>query len=151
MNPLQVVSLGCGGERRPLRDHLADAPLEPLGNTLRVLSKVLATQGAIVTAVDNAREALRLADEDTFDPVISDIGMPEMDGLQMIAELRRRERSARWPAIAVSGFGQPSDRDRAKAAGYNDHLTKPLSMESLHEAFARLSRRSARGQRYSKD
>lgn len=110
-------------------------------DTLRALSEVLGTQGALVTAVDNAREALRLADNDTFDLVISDIGMPGMDGLQMIQELRRRERSARWPAVAVSGFGQASDRERAKAAGFDDHLTKPLSIEALLEAFGRLSRK----------
>jgi two-component system CheB/CheR fusion protein len=110
--------------------------------TLRVLSEVLDTQGAHVTAVDNAKEALRLADTGTFDLVVSDIGMPEVDGLQMIAELRRRERSARWPAIAVSGFGQGTDRDRAKAAGFDDHLTKPLSIEALLKAYSRLSSKS---------
>ncbi len=76
------------------------------------MSEVLATEGA-VTAVDNAQEALRIADGETFDLVVSDIGMPGMDGLQLIAELRRRERSARWPAIAVTGFGQ-AERRRAR-------------------------------------
>jgi two-component system CheB/CheR fusion protein len=65
-----------------------------------------------------------------------------MDGLQLITELRRRSHSARWPAIAVTGFGRPDDAEHAKTAGFDDHLAKPLSIDALHEAFARLVRRT---------
>jgi two-component system CheB/CheR fusion protein len=116
--------------------------VEDDAETLDVLRELLTTEGALVTVAPSAREALGHADAAMFDLVISDIAMPGMDGLQLIAELRRRPRSARWPAIAVTGFGRPDDAQRAKAAGFDEHLTKPLSIDALHEAFARLARRA---------
>jgi len=105
---------------------------------LEATREVLALEGAVVTTASDARQALAVADEATFDLVISDIGMPEMDGCQFLAELRRRPRSAHWPAIAVSGFVQLADVQRAMAAGFDAHLSKPLSVDELHEAYAKL-------------
>jgi two-component system CheB/CheR fusion protein len=106
--------------------------------TLDALCELLTTEGAVVTAASDAKQALERASTASFDLVISDIAMPDMDGLQLISELRRREHSARWPAIAVSGFGRPDDTVKAKAAGFDAHLAKPLSIDALHETFARL-------------
>jgi CheY-like chemotaxis protein len=77
-----------------------------------------------------------------FDLIIADIAMPEMDGLQLLAELRRRPHSARWPAIAVTGFASGADAQRAKAAGFDAHLGKPLSLEALNEAFKQINGRT---------
>ena len=107
-------------------------------DTLDALREILTTEGSDVTAAFGARQALDLAEAETFDLVMSDIAMPGMDGLELIAELRSRPHSASWPAIAVSGFGRPDDAARAKAAGFDDHLAKPLSIEALHESYARL-------------
>jgi two-component system CheB/CheR fusion protein len=109
-------------------------------DTLDALRDLLKTEGAAVTVASSAQEALMHADAGDFDLVISDIAMPGMDGLQFIEQLRRRPRSARWPAIAVTGFGRPGDDEKAKAAGFDVHLTKPLSLDALHEAFSRLVR-----------
>jgi len=95
-------------------------------------------EGSILTVASNAQQALELAESGTFDLVLSDLAMPDMDGFQLIAELRRRPRSAGWPAIAVSGFGRADDAARARAAGFDAHLSKPLSIDELQEAYARL-------------
>lgn len=118
--------------------------VEDAADTLDAMRDVLTTEGAVVTAASGARQALEQADVATFDLVISDIAMPGMDGLQLIAELRRKPRSARWPAISVSGFGRPEDAVKAKAAGFDEHLAKPLSIDALHEAFARLHEKDGR-------
>jgi two-component system CheB/CheR fusion protein len=105
------------------------------------MCELLKTEGAAVTAASSAQDALRHAESGDFDLVISDIAMPDMDGLQLLSELRRRPRSAGWPAIAVTGFGRPGDADTARAAGFDAHLTKPLSLDALHDAFGQLVRR----------
>ncbi len=107
---------------------------------LDVTQDVLTMEGAVVTTASGAREALQQAELATFDLVISDIAMPGMDGHQLIAELRRRPHSAHWPAIAVSGLVQPDDLQKSKVAGFDEHLAKPLSIDALHDAYARLLR-----------
>lgn len=106
-------------------------------DTLEVVQEVLAIEGSILTVASGAQQALELAKAGTFDLVISDLAMPDMDGFQMIAELRRRPHSAAWPSIAISGFGRADDAARAKAAGFDRHLSKPLSIDALHETYAR--------------
>jgi two-component system CheB/CheR fusion protein len=110
-------------------------------DTLESLQMLLEMEGAQVTPASSAAVALQQAEEKDFDLLISDIAMPEMDGLQLLAELRRRPRSARWPAIAVTGFAGGADAQRAQAAGFDAHLGKPLSLEALNESFQRLKQR----------
>jgi two-component system CheB/CheR fusion protein len=105
---------------------------------LESLRLLLELQGVKVTPASSAAAALQAAAEKDFDLLVSDIAMPEMDGLQLIAELRRRPRSAHWPAIAVTGFAGAADGQRARAAGFDAHVGKPLSLEALNEAFQRL-------------
>jgi signal transduction histidine kinase/ActR/RegA family two-component response regulator len=76
-----------------------------------------------------------LAEAARFKPhvVLLDIGMPGMDGYQVAQQLRSRESSS-IIVIAITGYGQPDDRGRAKAAGFTDHLTKPVHPELLSAA-----------------
>jgi two-component system CheB/CheR fusion protein len=111
--------------------------------TLDVLTSLLRSEWATVTAAANAREAMAEAASHDFDLVLSDIAMPDMDGLQLIRELRANERFARVPAIAVSGFGRLADIGNSKAAGFDAHLPKPLSLEALAETWLSLSRAGA--------
>jgi two-component system CheB/CheR fusion protein len=114
-------------------------------DALESLQMLLELHGARVTPASSAAVALQKAAEDDFDLLVSDIAMPGMDGLQLIAELRRRPRSARWPAIAVTGFAGAADAQCAKAAGFDAHLGKPLSLEALNEAFKQINGRAAAG------
>jgi two-component system CheB/CheR fusion protein len=96
---------------------------------------LLELEGAKVITASSARQALDKAETGDFDLVVSDIAMPDMDGRELVAELRRRERSAHWPAIAVTGFGRPWDIDAARAAGFDQHLSKPVSLDALVAAY----------------
>ncbi|MDM0108822.1 response regulator [Variovorax sp. J22R24] len=110
-------------------------------HTLETLGELLGAEGAQVTTAHSAHAALEEARRGAFDVVVSDIGMPGMDGFELIARLRQLPHARRWPAIALTGFGRPEDVAKSKAAGFDLHLNKPISLEALSEAVAALERR----------
>jgi CheY-like chemotaxis protein len=87
--------------------------------------------GYEVALADSATVALRLANEKAFDLIISDIGMPEMNGYELAETLRRRSEYQGIPIIAVTGYSEYDDRGRALRAGFNAHLTKPIDPSEL--------------------
>lgn len=102
--------------------------------TATMLRQLLEFEGAeAVTALSGA-EALRTVEERDFDLVISDIAMPGMDGYELLKELRLRPRTSWVPALAVTGYGQSEDAERAYAAGFFAHLVKPVEIARLIEA-----------------
>ena len=107
-------------------------------DTLETFGILLNVDGAIVTCASGGAEALRACEDTLFDLLISDVGMPDMDGNQLIARLRRQPGTARMPAIALTGYGRPQDVRGAYAAGFNAHLTKPVDMGRLREIVGKL-------------
>jgi signal transduction histidine kinase/CheY-like chemotaxis protein len=103
-------------------------------DTTAMLRQLLEREGAEVAAATSGSEALRIAEERSFDVVLSDLSMPGMDGFALLRELRSRPRTAAVPAIAVTGFGQEEDIARTRAAGFFAHLTKPVQIAQLIEA-----------------
>jgi PAS domain S-box-containing protein len=95
---------------------------------------MLELEGAAATLATGGAEALRLAGAGDFDLIVSDISMPDMDGYELLQELRRQPRTAQTPAIALTGFGRSEDVERAQAAGFNSHLTKPVLLGELIKA-----------------
>ena len=87
--------------------------------------------GYEVATADSAPAALRLANERAFDVIISDIGMPEMNGYQLAESLRRCAEYQGIPIIAVTGYSEYDDRGRALRSGFNAHLTKPIDPSEL--------------------
>ena len=85
---------------------------------------------AIATAFDGP-SALRVADEFGPDVVVLDIGLPVMDGYEVAERLRQSPRHAAARLIAVTGYGQESDRSQALASGFHEHLAKPVSAERI--------------------
>ena len=79
----------------------------------------------------SAVEGLALAQREHFDLIISDIGMPQMDGYAFAERLRALPSYATIPMIAVTGFTEYDDRDRALSAGFNTHLKKPVDVVKL--------------------
>lgn len=99
--------------------------------TTDMLSKLLEMDGAEVQTACSGREALQLANESSFDLIISDISMPEMDGYQLLQNLRRLPQMKNVPALALTGYGRVSDIDRARREGFTQHFTKPIDIDKL--------------------
>ena len=99
--------------------------------TRAVLEQLLTRRNYKVSTAGTVAEARTLANEDTFDLVLSDIGLPDGSGYTLMAELRDR---FGLRGIALTGYGMEEDVARAKIAGFVAHLTKPVRMESLEKA-----------------
>ena len=76
-----------------------------------------------------------------FNPhvVVSDIGMPDMDGYELMKKLRDQNSNRTFKAIALSGFDLETDRELSRAAGYDAHLSKPINFDLLFEMISRLA------------
>ena len=79
----------------------------------------------------SAAEALEVAQSEQFEVVISDIGMPGMNGYDLAVALRALPEYSNVPMIAVTGFSMYDDRGRALRSGFNAHMTKPINPMSL--------------------
>ena len=102
------------------------------GDALELIRRVLESRGASVTTVGSGEEALRLLERSEPDVIISDIGMPGMDGYQFMRRMRAAEpKDRRTPALALTAFARPDDRKHAILAGYQAHLAKPFDMAEL--------------------
>jgi CheY-like chemotaxis protein len=109
--------------------------VEDHDDTLRSMKLLLTRLGYEVLAAENMTQALRIAREEHFDILLSDIGLPDGSGLELLKRLRSiRE----VPALALSGFGMDEDIERSRDAGFSDHLTKPVSIDRLQAAIAQL-------------
>jgi len=104
-------------------------------DTLRSMQLLLTRLGYQVLAAENMTQALRIADEEEFDILLSDIGLPDGSGLELIRRIRQ---TRNVPALALSGFGMDEDLQRSLDAGFSDHLTKPVSLDRLQSAIAGL-------------
>jgi signal transduction histidine kinase len=100
------------------------------------LAMLLSLEGHTVDVAYDGVTALSEAARFHPDIVLLDIGMPGMDGYQVARELRAGEAARPMRLIAVTGYGQPDDRARARATGFDDHLTKPVDPELLRQVLA---------------
>jgi CheY-like chemotaxis protein len=81
-----------------------------------------------VTTAGSIAEALEAFDGQHFDAVVSDLGLPDGSGLELMKEIQRRRRV---PGIALSGYGMEDDLRRTKEAGFDAHLVKPVNLDQL--------------------
>lgn len=105
---------------------------------LAPFAEVLRLEGAVVDVADSAKKALEMIEASTYDLLISDLGMPEMDGYQLIAEVRKRPGTRDLRAIAMSGFGRRADARRALEAGFNAHVPKPTAVDDLKAVIGKM-------------
>jgi signal transduction histidine kinase/ActR/RegA family two-component response regulator len=134
--------------QQPVRlDGLRVLVVDDEADARRMLAMVLEGVGARVTTAASAADALAaLAEaaekEDGPDVLVSDVGMPEQDGYDLIREVRRRGNSAQdLPAVALTAFAQSDDAHKAVLAGFQIHLAKPVNIRDLTVTIARLTRR----------
>jgi CheY-like chemotaxis protein len=95
------------------------------------LAMVLQAYGAETTVAYSGEEALSVAAAIHPAVAILDIGMPQMDGCELARRLRRDPEFAQCMLIALTGWGQPEDRLRVAAAGFDHHLLKPANIDEL--------------------
>jgi PAS domain S-box-containing protein len=108
-------------------------------DTCAVLSRILEETGAVVTTAFSVTSALEQFERTPPQVLISDIGMPEVDGYALIREVRARGHSYQvLPAIALTALARPEDRRRALLAGYQMHMAKPIDASELTTAIAAL-------------
>jgi len=107
-----------------------------------LLKLALSQAGATVQAATCAADALEAAAASPFDVIISDIGMPEMDGLEMMTRLRSNTdaRNCQTPAVALTAFAATDDRKRALLAGFDTFLSKPVDPSEVIVVVSRMAR-----------
>jgi signal transduction histidine kinase len=138
-----ALSFDCPPSLKGLRVLVVDD--EP--DTRRLLRTVLEQCGSEVTTAGSAAEAFAAFTESKPDVLISDIGMPEEDGYELIGKLRATEvgHDARIPAIALTAYARVEDRIRALNAGFQVHVPKPIEPVELIAVVASLSGRTGNG------
>jgi signal transduction histidine kinase/ActR/RegA family two-component response regulator len=99
------------------------------------MKMMLERRGYQITLAYSADQAVEKAGEESFDLLISDIGLPDRSGYELMRELRA---SKGLRGIALSGFGMEDDVKRAREAGFSEHLTKPINFDRLEEAIRNL-------------
>ena len=112
-------------------------------DTRELVAALLTTCGAEVVSVSSATEALDQMERQRFDLLISDIGMPEMNGYDLINRIRQlgEEHGGATPAVALTAYAGIDDRKRALAAGYRMHIPKPFVATELISAAIFLTER----------
>jgi CheY-like chemotaxis protein len=115
-------------------------------DTREIVKRVLEECKARVRTAGSGEEALALLAEERPDILVSDIGIPGMDGYELIRRVRAmpRERGGDVPAVALTALARAEDRTRALLAGFQTHLAKPVQPTELMAAIGSLVSRAAR-------
>ena len=112
--------------------------VDDVADVTDMLSVLLTHAGYDVTCAATAPEALTLARDQHFDIVISDIGMPEMNGYELAQALRSLPGYESVPLVALTGYSMFDDRSRSLTAGFNAHVTKPIDPRAFLDLIEQL-------------
>ena len=112
--------------------------VDDVSDVTDMLSVLMTHAGYEVATASSAAEAIALAKENHFDIVISDIGMPEMNGYQLAEALRALPEYEAAPMVAVTGYSMFDDRNRSLNAGFNEHITKPIDPRAFLDLIEQL-------------
>jgi CheY-like chemotaxis protein len=133
--------------KAPAAPAVAAAPGQPLcrlllvedhADTREVMCRVLRSLGCEVVAAGSVKEAIAAADRQNFDLLLSDIGLPDGSGTEVMRYIAQRRSNLK--GIALTGYGQDEDLRRSMEAGFATHLTKPVTVQALHEVIVQLTR-----------
>jgi CheY-like chemotaxis protein len=115
-------------------------------DSLRLVQRLLMSHGAAVITANSAREAFDLLRECRPQVLVSDIGMPNEDGYDLMRNVRSLDTAegGDTPAVALTAFARSEDRPRALLAGYHTHVVKPLDPSELITVVAALAGRTGR-------
>ncbi len=112
--------------------------VEDHADTARVMSRLLQNRGHQVAVAESVAAALETALAENFDVLLSDIGLSDGTGIDLMNQLRQK-RGTTMPAIALTGFGMEEDIARCHEAGFTEHLTKPINFQKLEAAINRVA------------
>lgn len=107
------------------------------------LSLFLSTVGHQLRVAYEGRSALELATQSPPDILLVDIGLPDIDGYELARRVRALPQTAHATLVALTGYGQPADRERSVVAGFNHHLTKPVDAAALLRLLATVPKQAA--------
>ena len=144
---VRLPTLASAGREQPMEKFPSRAPVAAPADarSLRILivddnvdaadsiAMLLTMEGHETRAVNTARAALLAVPDFQPEVVLLDIGLPEMDGYEVARRLRAQNGRHRMRLVAVTGYGQPSDRRRAHAAGFDEHMVKPVEPALLQD------------------
>ncbi len=102
--------------------------VEDHGDTRQTLSRLLSHFGHQISVADNTQSALAIMESQKFDVVLSDIGLPDGSGYDVISKAKQKQPVK---AVAITGFGTDEDVRRGKEAGFDFHLIKPIDFHEL--------------------
>lgn len=136
-NSLQSAAKNDIGSQRPLRILLVEDHVD----TARVMTRLLSGLGHTVQAESSVANAFKAIQQSAFDVLISDIGLPDGTGMDLIRQVRQTL-NLKLPAIALTGYGMEEDIVRCREAGFSQHLTKPVNFHNLDSLVRRLTAES---------
>jgi CheY-like chemotaxis protein len=104
----------------------------------KLVARLLEKRGHCIKLVGNGMEALNALEQDSYDLVLMDVQMPELDGFEATGELRKREKltDLHTPIIALTAHAMKGDRERCLEAGMDGYLTKPIRAQELDDLLA---------------
>jgi PAS domain S-box-containing protein len=143
--PLSVAITSPILESAPPRDahavarHLRLLLVEDSSDVRFLIQQELEWAGHKVYPAPDGQVALEIAKREIPDMIISDIKMPNLDGYQLMQQVRAIPELARIPAIAMTGFGMARDVEQARSAGYSAHLVKPVDIDEMDRLIQRLA------------
>jgi two-component system CheB/CheR fusion protein len=105
-------------------------------DTADVLARLLRASGYLITTAGSVATALKLAGAETFDVVVSDLGLPDGTGYELMQQIRDRHGIK---GIALSGYGMEEDQRRSREAGFIDHIVKPVNVAQLDAVIRRVA------------
>jgi len=110
--------------------------VEDHGDTLHALARLLTHFGHEISVADGAQNARKIIESKEFDVVLSDIGLPDGSGYDLISEAKRKQPIK---AVALTGFGTDEDIRRGKEAGFDFHLVKPVDFHELRTVLGQIA------------
>ena len=123
---------------RAVRERRLALVVDDVADVTEMLAVVLSHAGYSVVTAASAPAALKAAGERHFDVVISDIGMPEMNGYQLAQQMRMMPGYETVPMVAVTGYSMFDDKEKSTNAGFNAHMTKPIDPRALLDLIEQL-------------
>lgn len=137
--PLAAMPVAAAPQANAAERQLKILIVEDHEDTARVMTRLLEKQGHRVRQAASVTDAVKVFGQEEFDLLLSDIGLPDGTGMDLIRTIRAQ---SRIPAIALTGYGMEEDIAKCRDAGFDDHLTKPVNLQRLQSAITLVVQRS---------